>query len=128
MSAHPKVKPAVSTSAKWVYSFGATQCDGDASQKNLLGGKGANLAEMSRIGLPVPPGFTLSTDVCTYFYQNDKGYPDTLRDQVDSALKIVEKEVGVVFGDSKKPLLLSVRSGARARCGHDGHYFEYWPE
>lgn len=114
MSAHLKAKAAVSAPGKWVYSFGASLCEGDASQKNLLGGKGANLAEMSRIGLPVPPGFTLSTEVCTYFYQNNNSYPATIRDQVTAALKIVEKEIGVVFGDSKKPLLLSVRSGARA--------------
>ena len=98
---------------KWVYSFGHDLCEGDASQKNLLGGKGANLAEMSRIGLPVPPGFTLSTEVCTYFYQNKNSYPADIEAQAAAALKQIEKEMGVAFGDVTKPLLLSVRSGAR---------------
>src|ERR1700758_3307714 len=99
---------------KWVYSFGHDRCEGDASQKNLLGGKGANLAEMSRIGLPVPPGFTLSTEVCTWFYQNNNSYPADIEVQVAGGLKQVEKEIGLTFGDAKNPLLLSVRSGARA--------------
>jgi pyruvate,orthophosphate dikinase len=98
---------------KWVYSFGHEVCEGDASQKNLLGGKGANLAEMSRIGLPVPPGFILSTEVCTYFYQHNNSYPDDIEAQVAAGLVQVEKEIGLCFGDAKKPLLLSVRSGAR---------------
>jgi pyruvate, orthophosphate dikinase len=98
---------------KWVYSFGHDVCEGDASQKNLLGSKGANLAEMSRIGLPVPPGFTLSTEVCTYFYENKNSYPANIEAQAAAALKQIEKEMGMAFGDVKKPLLLSVRSGAR---------------
>lgn len=98
---------------KWVYSFGKALCEGDATQKNLLGGKGANLAEMSRIGLPVPPGFILSTEVCTYFYKNKQSYPEGIETSVDMGLKQIENEIGVVFGDLKKPLLLSVRSGAR---------------
>jgi len=113
MANNLKPKP-VSAQQKWVYSFGHSLCEGDASQKNLLGGKGANLAEMSRIGLPVPPGFTLSTEVCTYFYQNGNAYPADIKVQVAGGLELVEKEIGVKFGDIKKPLLLSVRSGARA--------------
>ncbi len=99
---------------KWVYSFGAGAADGDASKKNLLGGKGANLAEMSSLGLPVPPGFTISTDVCTAFYDNNRNFPDGLKTEVDTALGAVGAHVDRVFGDSQKPLLVSVRSGARA--------------
>jgi pyruvate,orthophosphate dikinase len=102
-----------SPAGKWVYSFGKALCEGDATQKNLLGGKGANLAEMSKIGLPVPPGFVLSTEVCTYFYKNKQSYPEGIETSVDMGLKQIENEIGVVFGDLKKPLLLSVRSGAR---------------
>ena len=107
------LKTSPQASGKWVYSFGKTLCEGDSSQKNLLGGKGANLAEMSKIGLPVPPGFTMSTEVCTYFYQNKQSYPGDLDAQVNGGLTQLEKEIGAVFGDVKKPLLLSVRSGAR---------------
>ncbi|MGB1910298.1 MAG: pyruvate, phosphate dikinase [Candidatus Puniceispirillaceae bacterium] len=99
---------------QWVYSFGAIQCDGDASQRNLLGGKGANLAEMSSIGLPVPPGFTITTELCTYYYDNDHSYPDILTQQIQSALAQIETETGRQFGSADNPLLLSVRSGARA--------------
>ena len=98
----------------WVYSFGGGGADGDASMKNLLGGKGANLAEMAKLGLPVPPGFTLSTAVCTAFYDLDRKYPDTLADQVEAALAGLEKTAGKRFGDPANPLLVSVRSGARA--------------
>lgn len=98
---------------KWVYSFGKERCEGDAGQKNLLGGKGANLSEMSRLGLPVPPGFILSTEICTWFYKNNNQYPDLLSAQVDAALEQVEKEMSMGFGDTEKPLLLAVRSGAR---------------
>ncbi|HEY1606201.1 MAG TPA: pyruvate, phosphate dikinase [Allosphingosinicella sp.] len=98
---------------KWVYSFGAGQNEGGAEMRNLLGGKGGNLAEMSSIGLPVPPGFTISTDLCTAFYDNGRKYPDDLKPQVDAALKAVEKAVGLNFGDPNHPLLVSVRSGAR---------------
>jgi len=100
-------------SAKYVYFFGAKQSDGDGSQKNLLGGKGANLAEMSRIGLPVPAGFTITTEVCTYYYDNGKKYPKTLDAEIRSNIAKVEKAMGKKFGDLKNPLLLSVRSGAR---------------
>jgi len=99
---------------KWVYNFGDGKADGRAEKKNLLGGKGANLAEMASIGLPVPPGFTLTTEICTYFYQNDCTYPKELTQQVEEALHLVEKRTGRVFGDDTNPLLLSVRSGARA--------------
>ena len=100
--------------AKWVYSFGQTLTEGSASDRNLLGGKGANLAEMSGIGLPVPPGFTLSTEVCTWFYDHDRTYPAELKDQVNAAIKQVENETGAIFAGADNPLLLSVRSGARA--------------
>ncbi|MEM8771559.1 MAG: pyruvate, phosphate dikinase [Pseudomonadota bacterium] len=99
---------------KWVYGFGGGAADGSASLKNLLGGKGANLAEMASLGLPVPPGFTLTTEVCTAFYDNDRTYPDGLKQDVEAALVNVGKEVDRVFGDKEKPLLVSVRSGARA--------------
>jgi pyruvate,orthophosphate dikinase len=82
--------------------------------KALLGGKGANLAEMTNIGLPVPAGFTISTEVCTYYYENRRTYPRTLAKDVSAALKKVEKAMGANFGDSRNPLLVSVRSGARA--------------
>ncbi len=99
---------------KWVYRFGGGKAEGRASMRDLLGGKGANLAEMSSLGLPVPPGFTITTDVCTAFYKNDRKYPDGLEKEVEAALAHVEKEVGAKFGDAKNPLLVSVRSGARA--------------
>ncbi len=99
--------------SKWVYSFGAGHNEGGANMKNLLGGKGANLAEMASIGLPVPPGFTLTTEVCTAFYTNRQQYPAGLQQEVSAALAQVEKAVGRKFGDPKNPLLVSVRSGAR---------------
>ena len=98
----------------WVYGFGGGTADGDASMKNLLGGKGANLAEMAKLGLPVPPGFTISTAVCTAYYELGRDYPSTLAPQVDAALIALEKESGKGFGDPENPLLVSVRSGARA--------------
>ena len=99
-------------SRKYVYDFGK-KTDGDAKQRELLGGKGANLAEMAKIGLPVPPGFTISTEVCTYFYDNGKKYPKVLDEQIKSSVELMEKQLGQKLGDLKKPLLLSVRSGAR---------------
>lgn len=99
---------------KWVYSFGDGKAEGAASMRDLLGGKGANLAEMSNIGLPVPPGFTITTEVCTAFYENDRNYPDGLKEQVEAALEQVGKAVGMSFGDPENPLLVSVRSGGRA--------------
>src|SRR5690349_3286967 len=98
---------------KWVYSFGAGHNEGRADMRNLLGGKGANLAEMASIGLPVPPGFTVTTEVCTYYYAHEKTYPDELMAEVGEALARVEKAIGTKFGDHRKPLLVSVRSGAR---------------
>ena len=99
---------------KWVYSFGKVDTDGDASLQDLLGGKGANLAEMSGIGLPVPPGFTISTEVCKYFYDHDKSYPADLQDQMRNAIARIEDETCCRFADAANPLLVSVRSGARA--------------
>ena len=102
-----------SKKTRYVYYFGDGKADGEGKMKPLLGGKGANLAEMTRIGLPVPPGFTITTEVCTYYYQNKKGYPPELNEQVSTALAKVEKSVGKRLGDRNNPLLLSVRSGAR---------------
>ena len=107
-----KNKASKSKVHKYVYDFGK-KTDGDAKQRELLGGKGANLAEMAKIGLPVPPGFTISTEVCTYFYKNNKKYPKVLDQQIRNSVEIMEKQLGKKLGDIKKPLLLSVRSGAR---------------
>jgi len=98
---------------KWVYSFGAGHNEGRADMRNLLGGKGANLAEMASIDLPVPPGFTITTELCTAYYDNARQYPPELQQQVRDALGLVEQAVGLSFGDPAKPLLVSVRSGAR---------------
>ena len=98
---------------KWVYSFGAGLNEGRADMRNLLGGKGANLAEMASIGLPVPPGFTITTEVCTAYYDRNEQYPAELKASVQAALGLVEDAVGLKFGDAQKPLLVSVRSGAR---------------
>jgi pyruvate,orthophosphate dikinase len=108
-SAAPAVK-----AGKWVFTFGDGKAEGKAELRDLLGGKGANLAEMANLGLPVPPGFTIPTSVCTYFYANDKTYPKELKAQVEKALEHVGKLTGKVFGDSDNPLLVSVRSGGRA--------------
>src|SRR6186713_1704339 len=121
----PVAKPAKKTSAgkqaaetvksgKWVYTFGDGKAEGKAGLRDLLGGKGANLAEMANLGLPVPPGFTIPTSVCTYFYAHDKSYPAALKAQVEKALDHVGKLTGKAFGDSTNPLLVSVRSGGRA--------------
>jgi pyruvate,orthophosphate dikinase len=99
---------------KFVYSFGDGSAEGSAEMKSLLGGKGANLAEMSKMELPVPLGFTITTEVCSAYYENKKEFPDALRDQVNQALAEIEKKLGAKFGDDKNPLLFSVRSGARA--------------
>src|SRR5882724_5131547 len=100
--------------AKYVYQFGNKKADGDGSMKALLGGKGANLAEMSRIGLPVPPGFTITTEVCTYYYDNKRTYPKALAAQAKAGIGFIEKIMGTRFGDkAAMPLLVSVRSGAR---------------
>ncbi|MCW2573883.1 MAG: pyruvate, phosphate dikinase, partial [Frankiales bacterium] len=100
--------------AKWVYTFGDGKAEGTSDMRNLLGGKGANLAEMSNLGLPVPPGFTITTELCTWFYANGRKYPDELTTQVNAALAHVGQIAGRTFGDAKNPLLVSVRSGARA--------------
>lgn len=99
--------------SKWVYTFGDGKAEGDASMRNLLGGKGANLAEMSSIGVPVPPGFTITTEACTYYYKNNKAYSPELKEQVMQGLRGVEAVMGKKFGDAENPLLFSVRSGAR---------------
>ena len=96
----------------WVYGFGDGRADGDASMKNLLGGKGANLAEMASLGLPVPPGFTITTEASIAFFEKDRSLPDGVEDEVSAALGVVEKQVGRKLGDAAKPLLVSVRSGA----------------
>ncbi|GAB2183162.1 pyruvate, phosphate dikinase [Roseibium sp. LAB1] len=98
---------------KWVYSFGNGSAEGAADMRNLLGGKGANLAEMSSLGLPVPPGFTITTEVCTWYYDHEKSYPETLTAQVLEALDRIGEETSRKFGDPERPLLVSVRSGAR---------------
>src|SRR6187401_406437 len=99
---------------KYVYQFGNKKADGDGSMKALLGGKGANLAEMTRIGLPVPPGFTITTEVCTYFYANKKTYPASLQAQMEAGVANMEKIMGTKFGATDgTPLLVAVRSGAR---------------
>src|SRR5213596_3767466 len=99
---------------KYVYLFGNKKADGNGSMKPLLGGKGANLAEMSRIGLPVPPGFTITTEVCAYYYANRSSYPRTLDSQVNAGVAFIEKNIGTKFGNKDAmPLLVSVRSGAR---------------
>ena len=104
----PKTKP------KWVFTFGAGHADGSAGDRNLLGGKGAYLAEMSRLGLPVPPGFTISTEVCAVYYERGENLPDELRPMVNDALDMVGKIAEAKFGDVENPLLVSVRSGSRA--------------
>ena len=99
---------------KWVYAFGDGKAEGKSAMRDLLGGKGANLAEMSNLGLPVPPGFTITTEVCTYYYDHGRSYPEALKREVDEALGFVGRLTGRSFGDATNPLLVSVRSGARA--------------
>ena len=103
----------MNAASKFVYRFGPGATEGSASMRNLLGGKGANLAEMSNLGLPVPPGFTITTEVCTAFYANGGNYPEGLKSAVAEAMDFVGRSVGTGFGDNSKPLLVSVRSGAR---------------
>src|ERR1700687_4424815 len=109
-----KPAPEVAKSGQWVFTFGEGKAEGKAELRDLLGGKGANLAEMANLGLPVPPGFTLPTSVCTYFYAHEKSYPGELKAQVEKALDHVGKLTGKAFGDARNPLLVSVRSGGRA--------------
>src|SRR5207249_8132767 len=99
--------------SKCVYLFGNKKADGDGGMKPLLGGKGANLAEMTRIGLPVPPGLTITTEVCTHYYDHKRSYPRELEAQVNKGMAFLEKVLSKKFGDAHKPLLVSVRSGAR---------------
>ncbi|MEA2980222.1 MAG: pyruvate, orthophosphate dikinase, partial [Alphaproteobacteria bacterium] len=122
-SAKTRAKPAGRAAAsagksgpkgQWVYTFGGGKAQGRSGMKDLLGGKGANLAEMANLGLPVPPGFTITTAVCTHYYANDKKYPKDLERQVDAGLAHVARITGRRFGDRANPLLVSVRSGARA--------------
>jgi pyruvate,orthophosphate dikinase len=101
-------------SKKHVFEFGGGTADGRADMKTLLGGKGANLAEMASLGIPVPPGFTITTEVCNYYYKNNKSYPPELEAEVAKALAKVESIMNAKFGDPENPLLLSVRSGARS--------------
>ena len=108
-----KKKTAAGKAGKYVYLFGKGKTDGNGGMKPLLGGKGANLAEMCRIGLPVPPGFTITTEVCTYYYDHKRTYPPVLKAQMQAGIAALEKETGKKFGDMKNPLLVSVRSGAR---------------
>ena len=109
-----KEKKSANKDVKYVYYFGSKKAEGSADMKNLLGGKGANLAEMVNLGMPVPPGFTITTELCTYYYANKKTYPKSLYKEVEKAMTKLEKEMGKKFGDSNNPLLVSVRSGARA--------------
>src|SRR5579863_1295582 len=110
----PAKKTAPSRAQKYIYSWGAGKADGNGSMKALLGGKGANLAEMARIGLPVPAGFTVTTEVCTHYYANKRSYPAALQAQVEAGIAKIEQVMGTKFGDpSGFPLLVAVRSGAR---------------
>ena len=107
-------KPASKKGPKYVYTWGNGKADGNGGMKALLGGKGANLAEMTRIGLPVPPGFTITTEVCTYFYANKRSYPRELQAQIQKGVANMEGIMGTKFGDiNAMPLLVAVRSGAR---------------
>jgi pyruvate,orthophosphate dikinase len=108
-----RTAPLATDARKWVYSFGRGANEGRADMRNLLGGKGANLAEMSSLGLPVPSGFTITTEVCTAFYENGRRYPDDLQNQIDAAMTTLESSIGAGFGKVENPLLVSVRSGAR---------------
>ena len=113
-TSRPSTRTPKPAKGKWVYSFGDGRAEGKAYMRNLLGGKGAGLAEMANLGLPVPPGFTITTEVCTYYYAHDKQYPKDLNAQVEKALATVGRITGKKFGDKVNPLLVSVRSGARA--------------
>ena len=99
---------------KYVYTFGGSKTEGDGSMKNLLGGKGANLAEMANLGLPVPPGFTVTTECCVDYFKNGNQLPKGVEDQVKAALEHIENVMGMKFGDPENPLLVSCRSGARS--------------
>ena len=113
-AAKPSAKAPTKATGKWVYPFGGGKAAGRGSMRDLLGGKGAGLAEMAHLGLPVPPGFTITTEVCTYFYAHDKSYPKDLKPQAEAALAAIGRITGKSFGGADNPLLVSVRSGARA--------------
>ena len=118
-----------SVMAKWVYGFGGGKAEGKADMKNLLGGKGANLAEMANLGLPVPPGFTITTEVCTYFYANGESYPKELAAEVDAALAEIGTATGKGFGDGDKPAAgVGALGRARVDAGHDGHRAQSRPQ
>ena len=104
------------TKGKWVYAFGGGKAEGRAAMRNLLGGKGAGLAEMAQLGLPVPPGFTITTEVCTYFYQHGKTYPKELKHRVDAALAEIGRGTGKKFGDRDNPLLVRCAPARGRRC------------
>ena len=106
-------KPAASKPGRMIYYFGATRCDGDGTMKAIIGGKGANLAQMTKIGLPVPPGFTITTQMCIDYYTSGKKFPKGLEEEIAQYVKMLEKETGKKFGDPANALLVSVRSGAR---------------
>src|SRR3989339_2023058 len=108
-------KKVSSKGKKFVYMFGGAKSEGNESMKNLLGGKGANLAEMGKLGIPVPPGFTITTEMCTVYYKLNRKYPKTLQGQIRESMKHIEKTMGTgaEFGSESNPLLVSVRSGAR---------------
>jgi pyruvate,orthophosphate dikinase len=111
---------------KRVYLFGGKTAEGDGSMKNLLGGKGANLAEMCKLGMPVPAGFTITTETCAEYYKNNMQFPVGLKEEVDKSLAKTEAIMNMRFGDKDNPLLVSCRSGARSPCPHDGNSTEYW--
>ena len=114
--------PQSGTAQKYVYLFGDGKADGSADMRNLLGGKGAGLAEMTNLGVPVPPGFTITTEVCTAFYERGRQYPHGLEDQVRDGVAYVERLLGRRFGDPRAPLLvLGALRRARLDAGHDGH-------
>ena len=110
---------------KFVYFFGNGRAEGQAEMKGLLGGKGANLAEMTNIGLPVPPGFTISTEVCTYYYDNKKKYPKELRKEVQRSLQKMEKAVGMQFGDLRPSAGLGTFGGACLHAWYDGYHLKF---
>src|SRR5438477_246410 len=113
MTTTSRTSGATTTATSYVFRFGDGHADGSADMKDLLGGKGAGLAEMTNIGIPVPPGFTITTEVCTAFYDNNRNYPPGLEDEVRGGMAFVEQLLGRRFGDPERPLLVSVRSGAR---------------
>ena len=114
---------------QWVYTFGDGKAEGDAGMKNLLGGKGANLAEMSNLGLPVPPGFTITTEVCTYYYDHGQSYPPELKAQVEEALAYVGRLTGRTFGDAREPAAgLRALRRPRVDARHDGHGAQSRPQ